>query len=68
MVWTDVIQTVFMIGALALVVIKGTLDIGGIGVVFERNWESNRIQTPRLVPIPHTHTPTHLYNYKQQLL
>lgn len=50
MVWTDVIQTIFMIGALALVVIKGTLDIGGIGVVFERNWKSNRIQTPRFVP------------------
>lgn len=49
MVWTDVIQTIFMIGALVLVVIKGTLDIGGIRVVFERNLESNRIQTPRFV-------------------
>nr|XP_036675380.1 sodium-coupled monocarboxylate transporter 1 isoform X1 [Drosophila suzukii] len=45
-VWTDVIQTVIMIGAVIFVIIKGTLDVGGLGVVFQRNFDSGRIEWP----------------------
>ncbi|XP_049538628.1 sodium-coupled monocarboxylate transporter 1-like isoform X2 [Anopheles darlingi] len=45
-VWTDVIQMFIMIGALILIVIKGTADIGGLGVLIERNMASGRIEGP----------------------
>ncbi|XP_047510069.1 sodium-coupled monocarboxylate transporter 1-like [Pieris napi] len=45
-VWTDVIQITVMLGAMALVAIKGTLDVGGFGVVWQRNMESGRIEAP----------------------
>lgn len=35
-----------MFGAIFLVMIKGTLDIGGFGVVWERAVESGRIEFP----------------------
>ncbi|CAG2069572.1 unnamed protein product [Timema podura] len=35
-----------MFGAMLLVIIKGTLDIGGISVVWERNFMSGRIEAP----------------------
>ncbi|EDV95092.1 sodium-coupled monocarboxylate transporter 2 [Drosophila grimshawi] len=47
-VWTDVVQAVSMLGALALVAIKGSMDIGGASVVIERAWNSNRIEAPDL--------------------
>ncbi|KAJ8955548.1 hypothetical protein NQ318_001378 [Aromia moschata] len=46
-VWTDVIQTVIMFFALLLVIIKGTVDVGGIDVVILRNWNSGRIERPK---------------------
>jgi solute carrier family 5 (sodium-coupled monocarboxylate transporter), member 8/12 len=46
-VWTDVIQTIIMFGAVVLVAVKGTLDIGGLGVVLERNWNSGRIEAAK---------------------
>ncbi|XP_074030971.1 sodium-coupled monocarboxylate transporter 1 isoform X3 [Leptinotarsa decemlineata] len=45
-VWTDVIQLVVMFAALLLVIIKGTINVGGIWNVIERNWESGRIEGP----------------------
>lgn len=48
-VWTDVIQIIIMFGSILLVVIKGTLDIGGIGNVLERNLQSSRLEGPKLV-------------------
>lgn len=45
--WTDVIQTIIMIGALILVVVKGTAEIGGLGVLIERNLASGRIEPPK---------------------
>lgn len=45
-VWTDVIQTIIMSGAMLLVVVKGTLDSGGFFNVLKRNWESDRIEVP----------------------
>lgn len=47
MVWTDVIQITAMFGAMALVAIKGTLDVGGVGVVWQRNLDSQRIEYPK---------------------
>lgn len=48
-VWTDVIQAMIMFGAIVLVAIKGTLDVGGFGVVMERSLNSDRIESPKLV-------------------
>jgi hypothetical protein len=35
-----------MFGAMVLVVIKGTIDVGGFSVVWERNYDSGRIEAP----------------------
>ncbi|XP_028155851.1 sodium-coupled monocarboxylate transporter 1-like [Ostrinia nubilalis] len=51
-VWTDVIQITAMFGAMALVAIKGTIDVGGIGVVWQRNMDSDRIELPNWDPNP----------------
>ncbi|XP_012265527.1 sodium-coupled monocarboxylate transporter 1-like [Athalia rosae] len=45
-VWTDVIQTIVMLGAMLLVIIKGTVDLGGPSVVIHRNLESGRLELP----------------------
>ncbi|XP_065361339.1 sodium-coupled monocarboxylate transporter 1 isoform X2 [Calliphora vicina] len=45
-IWTDVIQTVIMIGSIVFVIIKGTIDVGGFGVVFERNYATGRLEMP----------------------
>ncbi|KAH8359927.1 hypothetical protein KR093_009582, partial [Drosophila rubida] len=47
-VWTDVVQTVSMLGALVIVAVKGSMDIGGASVVVERAWNSNRLEAPDL--------------------
>ncbi|CAK1601787.1 unnamed protein product [Parnassius mnemosyne] len=51
-VWTDVIQITVMFGAMVLVAIKGTLDVGGVGVVLQRNLDSERIEYPNWDPNP----------------
>ncbi|XP_055851278.1 sodium-coupled monocarboxylate transporter 1 [Episyrphus balteatus] len=51
-VWTDVVQTISMIGALLLVAIKGSLDIGGASEVFKQAWDTNRIEAPDFNPDP----------------
>lgn len=45
-VWTDVIQLTIMYGTLIIIAIKGTLKIGGIASVVERNLASGRIEWP----------------------
>lgn len=45
-VWTDVIQITLMYGTLALIVIKGTMSVGGLSVVIERNFASGRFEAP----------------------
>ncbi|XP_037806366.1 sodium-coupled monocarboxylate transporter 1 [Lucilia sericata] len=45
-VWTDVVQTISMIGALVMVAIKGSIDIGGASKVLEEAWDSGRIERP----------------------
>ncbi|CAD7087198.1 unnamed protein product [Hermetia illucens] len=47
-VWTDVVQTLIMFGAMILIIVKGTLDVGGIGNVWSRAWDSGRIEAPDL--------------------
>ena len=44
--WTDVVQTVSMLGALILVAIKGSIDVGGAGVVLKDALNSKRIEAP----------------------
>ncbi|KAH8295080.1 hypothetical protein KR018_006880 [Drosophila ironensis] len=51
-VWTDVIQTVVMVGAIFFVIIKGTIDVGGLGVVIQRNLDSGRLEWPELTLDP----------------
>ncbi|XP_017774332.1 PREDICTED: sodium-coupled monocarboxylate transporter 1-like [Nicrophorus vespilloides] len=45
-VWTDVVQTLIMVGAMILVIVKGTIDVGGFENVWKRNWNSDRIEMP----------------------
>ncbi|XP_049834472.1 sodium-coupled monocarboxylate transporter 1-like isoform X2 [Schistocerca gregaria] len=45
-VWTDAVQTLVMFGGVVLVAVKGTLDVGGFGVVWSRNVDSGRIEPP----------------------
>jgi Na+/pantothenate symporter len=45
-VWTDAVQTFSMFGAMFLVIIKGTLDVGGFQVVINRNLDTQRIEGP----------------------
>ncbi|XP_037040754.1 sodium-coupled monocarboxylate transporter 1 [Bradysia coprophila] len=47
-VWTDVVQTIMMFGAIFLVMIKGTLDVGGVDVVWDRAVKGDRIEGPDL--------------------
>ncbi|XP_070507126.1 sodium-coupled monocarboxylate transporter 1-like [Chironomus tepperi] len=47
-VWTDVVQVIILYVTLFVIAIKGTMNIGGIGVLIERNRESGRIQGPDL--------------------
>jgi len=44
-----VIQTVIMVGAIIFVIVKGTYDLGGLGVVIQRNFESGRLEWPEWV-------------------
>lgn len=45
-VWTDVVQLVMMFFAICLVIVKGTYDVGGFGVVWDRAVASERIELP----------------------
>ncbi|XP_055908293.1 sodium-coupled monocarboxylate transporter 1 [Eupeodes corollae] len=51
-VWTDVVQTISMIGALLLVAIKGSMNIGGASEVFKQAWDTDRIEAPDFNPDP----------------
>ncbi|XP_059618767.1 sodium-coupled monocarboxylate transporter 1-like [Phlebotomus argentipes] len=53
-VWTDVIQTFLMFGAIILVIIKGTRNIGGFEVLWQRAVESGRIEGPDFTLDPRT--------------
>ncbi|RWR98590.1 putative sodium-dependent multivitamin transporter-like protein, partial [Dinothrombium tinctorium] len=42
--WTDVFQSFLMFASMILIIIKGTIDVGGIDIVWKRAMEGNRIQ------------------------
>lgn len=45
-VWTDCIQIVIMYGVMFLIAIKGTMSVGGLSVVIQKNLESGRFEAP----------------------
>lgn len=45
-VWTDVVQTFSMFGALLLVAVKGTIDLGGSDIVLRNAWDTGRLERP----------------------
>ncbi|XP_030373602.1 sodium-coupled monocarboxylate transporter 1 isoform X3 [Scaptodrosophila lebanonensis] len=51
-VWTDVIQCIVMVGAMIFVIIKGTADLGGLGVVLDRNDQYDRLVGPDMTLDP----------------
>lgn len=44
-IWTDVFQATVMFVAMIAIIIKGTSEVGGLGVVFDRNYQASRINT-----------------------
>lgn len=52
--WTDAIQVIIMFGSVLFVIIKGTVDMGGFGYVWEKNRESGRIELVNFDPNPTT--------------
>ncbi|XP_058984481.1 sodium-coupled monocarboxylate transporter 1 isoform X4 [Musca domestica] len=51
-VWTDVIQSFVMFGSMFILIIKGTIDVGGLGVLWQRNLEGGRLNFPELTLDP----------------
>lgn len=45
-VWTDVLQTFIMMGAIIILLVVGTAELGGVGTVWQRNLDANRIEFP----------------------
>jgi insulin-like growth factor 2 mRNA-binding protein 1 len=43
-VWTDTLQTFLMFGGVIIVMILGTVNVGGPGVVWERSQQSDRLE------------------------
>jgi Na+/proline symporter len=43
-VWTDAFQSIVMLAAMIWIMTKGILDSGGLGQVWNDNWETDRIQ------------------------
>lgn len=41
-VWTDTFQVIVLYTAMVAVLVKGTVDMGGFSVVWERNAEGSR--------------------------
>merc|ERR1719308_178697 len=42
--WTDTFQALCMFGSFLAIIIKGNYDVGGAGVVFDRNYQSGRVE------------------------
>lgn len=45
-VWTDVVQTIVMLLSMIAIVIKGTIDVSGLQTVWDRNYDSGRLDIP----------------------
>ena len=46
MVWTDAVQAVSMLACVFLVMAKGVMEVGGLGVVWDRNVATGRLEPP----------------------
>ena len=46
-VYTDFIQTIILVGTVVMIAIKGTYDVGGFSVIYERNQASGRFEGPK---------------------
>ena len=42
-IWTDVLQASIMVAGIVVVIIIGTVDVGGVGKVFEAAKEGGRL-------------------------
>lgn len=42
--WTDTFQLLVMFGSFLAVIIKGNYDAGGASQIFDRNYQSGRVQ------------------------
>ena len=42
--WTDTFQSIIMFGSFIAILIKGTMDAGGVHNVIESNYNSSRIE------------------------
>ncbi|XP_012281008.1 sodium-coupled monocarboxylate transporter 1 [Orussus abietinus] len=65
-VWTDTIQTVVMFGGVIVVMVVGTIRVGGIEEVWKRNVETGRIEFFNMDPDPtvrHTFWTVVIGNY-----
>ncbi|XP_059477403.1 sodium-coupled monocarboxylate transporter 1-like [Neocloeon triangulifer] len=51
-VWTDTLQTIIMFFGIIIVMILGTAYVGGFGVVFNRNAQSDRLEFFNFDPDP----------------
>ncbi|XP_017848102.1 sodium-coupled monocarboxylate transporter 1 isoform X3 [Drosophila busckii] len=51
-VWTDAVQSVIMYGSLVVIMIKGTWDLGGLDVVWQRNFQGGRLNAPEITMDP----------------
>lgn len=45
-IWTDAFQAIMMLGCIVMVALKGVVEVGGFGVVWERNVNSGRLEAP----------------------
>lgn len=43
-VWTDVFQITLMFGSMIMVVVRGTMELNGLGYVFEKASDGNRLE------------------------
>ena len=50
--WTDAFQFCMMMLSMAIVIIKGNYDVGGVSAVFNASLASNRIEFLECVPLP----------------
>ena len=42
--WTDVFQSLLMFAAMAIIIVKGTVDVGGVSEVIARAYNGSRIE------------------------
>lgn len=50
--WTDVFQSILMLLAMVTIIVKGTIDVGGMNVVLERAYNGSRLEFFNFSPDP----------------